>query len=167
MELIQPQRFVQRAAYRKDGSQCDQCGESHRCHHWGLTAGECGALASVRFFGARDDVPELLGRMDLFAFCTTRSEGFGIALVEAMAAGTPIVASDVPACREVLAAGRDGVLVEAPSVASWSAALGSLIEDPARRTELALRATESVQARFSAVVCAGRWLEALGLARVR
>ncbi|HEY6727913.1 MAG TPA: glycosyltransferase [Polyangiaceae bacterium] len=128
-------------------------------------AGECGVQGSVRFFGAREDVPELLGQMDLFAFCTTRNEGFGIALVEAMAAGTPIVASDVPACREVLAAGRDGVLVEAPSVAAWSAALGSLIEDPARRAQLALQATEAVRARFSAQACAERWIEALGVGR--
>jgi glycosyltransferase involved in cell wall biosynthesis len=66
---------------------------------------------NVEFLGARRDVPELLGLADVFVFSTTPEEGLGSALLEAMAAGLPIVATDVPACRELLADGRYGVLV--------------------------------------------------------
>ena len=65
----------------------------------------------VRFLGARRDVPDLLDAADVFAFPVRPEEGLGIALVEAMAAGLPIVATDVGACREVLDGGRCGALV--------------------------------------------------------
>ena len=59
----------------------------------------------------RRDVPELVGQLDLFVFATTSDEGLGIALIEAMAVGVPVVASDVGACREVLDDGALGLLV--------------------------------------------------------
>jgi glycosyltransferase involved in cell wall biosynthesis len=65
----------------------------------------------VEFLGTRRDVPELLGQADLFVLSTTPQEGLGSVLLEAMAAEIPIVASDVPACREVLANGQYGTLV--------------------------------------------------------
>ena len=66
---------------------------------------------SVQFLGSCRDVPALLGQSDAFVLSTTADEGFGTVLIEAMAAGLPIVASDVPACREVLGSGRWGRLV--------------------------------------------------------
>lgn len=66
---------------------------------------------TVRFLGPRQDIPKLLAAADVFAFAVQPEEGLGIALVEAMAAGTPIVATDVGACREVLENGRCGTLV--------------------------------------------------------
>lgn len=70
----------------------------------------------------------------LFAF-PSRHEGFGLPLLEAMAAGVPVVASDIPALREV--AGGAAVLVEAGDVGAWAEALGSLLADGSRRRELA------------------------------
>ena len=66
----------------------------------------------VQLLGMRRDIPELLGTLDLFVFSTTYQEGQGIALVEAMTAGIPIIASDVGACKEVLGGGKYGQLVE-------------------------------------------------------
>jgi glycosyltransferase involved in cell wall biosynthesis len=74
-------------------------------------ARELGVTGSLEFLGSRRDVPELLGTADLFVFSTTAQEGLGIVLLEAMAAGLPVVASDVPACRELLGAGAYGMLV--------------------------------------------------------
>ena len=66
---------------------------------------------NVKLLGSRRDVPALLSQCDLFVFQALRDEGFGIALAEAMAARLPIVATNVGACREVLEAGRCGLLV--------------------------------------------------------
>ena len=66
---------------------------------------------SAQFLGSRRDVPEQLGDMSVFAFATSADEGLGIAIIEALAAEVPVVATDVGACREVLEEGRYGVLV--------------------------------------------------------
>ena len=73
---------------------------------------QLGIAKNVKFWGNRKDVPELLGQMDVFAFSTTAEEGFGIALIEALAANVPVIASNVGPCSEVLQHGRWGRLVE-------------------------------------------------------
>ena len=72
---------------------------------------ELNVAENVKLLGSRRDVPALLSQCDLFVFQALRDEGFGIALAEAMAARLPIVATNVGACREVLEAGRCGLLV--------------------------------------------------------
>lgn len=72
-----------------------------------------GVADVINFLGSRTDVPALLGQSDVFVFSTTREEGLGIVLIEALAAGLPVIASDVPACREFLDHGRWGDLVPA------------------------------------------------------
>ncbi|QVL33770.1 glycosyltransferase [Telmatocola sphagniphila] len=74
-------------------------------------ADRLGIREQVTFLGTRSDVPELLGLADLFVFSTTINEGLGSVLLEAMAAKLPVVATDVPACRELLQGGRLGQLV--------------------------------------------------------
>jgi glycosyltransferase involved in cell wall biosynthesis len=82
----------------------------------------------VNFLGTRSDVPHCLGQFDLFAFATTTKEGFGIALIEALAAGLPVVATDVPACREVLRGGQLGELVPPRDSNALAAALARVID---------------------------------------
>ncbi len=77
----------------------------------------------IEWLGNVDDVRSVLTKLDRFVFATTPSEGLGIALVEAMAAGVPVVASDVPACREVLEGGRWGRLVPVRDAQVWADAL--------------------------------------------
>ena len=64
----------------------------------------------------RRDIPKLLGEMDIFVFSAKPDEGLGVALIEAMAAGVPVIATAVGACCEVLDEGQLGILVppEAP-----------------------------------------------------
>jgi glycosyltransferase involved in cell wall biosynthesis len=102
-----------------------------------VLAGKLGIADRVEFLGARRDVPELLGDADLFVFSTTRQEGLGIVLLEAMAAGVPVIASDVPACRELLAGGGRGRLVAPGDPAALAQALGDSL---AERSNPALEA---------------------------
>lgn len=88
---------------------------------------------AVKFLGHRSDVPQLLGKMDIYVFSTTIDEGFGIALAEAMAAGLPIIASDVPACREVLDHGSSGFLVPPKDIDAMVNILQRLIESKKQR----------------------------------
>ena len=66
----------------------------------------------VKFLGSRRDIPSILSFTDIFIFSTKRDEGFGIALVEAMASCVPVIASDVGACSEILNNGEFGYLFE-------------------------------------------------------
>lgn len=100
----------------------------------GVTRGECMRLCEelrivdkVIFLRNRSDIPEQLGTLDIFAFATTRDEGFGIVLIEALAAGVPIVASDVGACREVLEDGNLGILVPEKNADALCEQLASLV----------------------------------------
>ena len=120
-----------------------------------------GVADRVVFWGPRGDVPELLGQMDVFAFSTSRDEGFGIALIEAMAAGLPVVASDVPACHEVLGAGRAGILVPPGDHARLAQAICALLSSPQQRAAWARRALTRAAGHYDAGVCAGAWYDVL------
>ncbi len=117
-----------------------------------------GLTERVRFLGARRDVPELLADADVFAFCVRPEEGLGIALVEAMAAGVPVVATDVGACREVLADGACGALVPPDDPAALAAALLAAPGDEARRLA-ARRRAETVYSRRAMAESYGRILD--------
>lgn len=99
-------------------------------------AGNLGLGGAVEFLGTRKDVPDLLGESDLFVFSTTLQEGLGSVLLEAMAAELPILASDVPACREMLAGGIHGTLVPPSDPAVWSEAIVRAIRSPRDRGHL-------------------------------
>jgi glycosyltransferase involved in cell wall biosynthesis len=103
----------------------------------------------VEFLGARTDVAEQLGGLDLFAYATTPAEGFGIVLAEAMAAGVPIVAADAGPVREVLADGRGGRLTPAGDPAAMAEALSAAWADPAGRARMADDARALAEERYS------------------
>jgi phosphatidylinositol alpha-mannosyltransferase len=98
------------------------------------------ALASrIRMLGplGEEGKAAMLASVDLLCVPALGGESFGIVLTEAMAAGTPVVASDLDAFRLVLDDGRAGVLVQAGSPNALSAAIADLLDDPARRATLA------------------------------
>jgi len=109
--------------------------------------GRCAELGIPhRLLGDRGDVPVLLGRADIFVLAS-RSEGFGLALIEAMAAGLPVVASDIPAFREILDGGRFGDLFAAGDPDCLARALLPLIGDCTLRNQRA-RAAYTGARRF-------------------
>ena len=79
---------------------------------------------------------------DVFAL-PSRSECFGVTQVEAMLAGTPVVATDIPGGRTAVRMTRMGLLVEPESPMALAAGLGEVLSEPAR-----YRRTEQVRAVF-------------------
>jgi glycosyltransferase involved in cell wall biosynthesis len=112
----------------------------------------------VSFLGHRDDVPDVLAAADLFVF-PSLYEGLGGALIEAMALGLPIVASDLPAIREVVEDGRNAVLVPPGSPSDLASAITSLLADPARRAAMGRYGRRIFEERFTLERSAGRMLE--------
>jgi len=94
--------------------------------------------ARVELLGlvAEADKASVYASADVYCAPNTHGESFGIVLLEAMATGTPVVASDLEAFRRVLEDGRAGVLVGVRDAAALAAGLGALLQDPARRAAL-------------------------------
>lgn len=109
----------------------------------------------VRFLGHREDVPEILAAADLFVFPSVY-EGLGGALIEALALEVPIVASDLPAIREVVEAGRTGLLVPPADPAALAGGILTLLGDPDRARVLATRGRETFERRFTLEGTIGR-----------
>jgi glycosyltransferase involved in cell wall biosynthesis len=102
----------------------------------------------VEFLGARDDVPEQLRRFDLFVL-PSLWEGMPYVLLEAMAAGVPVVASDVDGVREIISNDEEGVVVSPRDTQALGAAVIDLVRNDARRAELGARGAQVVRERFS------------------
>lgn len=100
-----------------------------------------GVADDVRYLGhlPRDDVYALLHELDVFAF-PSKAEGFGVAVVEAMAAGVAPVVSDIPAMREVV--GDAGEYVDPHDTEDLEHAIRRLLADDTRRQTLAERARD-------------------------
>ncbi|MCH8168839.1 MAG: glycosyltransferase [Proteobacteria bacterium] len=86
-------------------------------------AGRLDIARAVIWRGSVRDVPGELGKLDVFAFSANPAEGLGIALIEALVSGLPVVASDVPACRAVLEDGRWGLLAVPGDAEDWARTL--------------------------------------------
>lgn len=84
----------------------------------------------VQFLGTRDDVPELLADSDVFVHLPDCAEGFGIAVVEAMASGLICVCGDRGALPEIVNDGRSGFIVEKNDPERLAQILRAIAEDP-------------------------------------
>lgn len=101
----------------------------------------------VHFTGFVEDPVEYLGNLDVFVL-SSRSEGFSIATIQAMAAGLPVVATRSGGPQEIISNGENGLLVDPGQPAELAQALESLLMAPERRAALAAAAQQSVRARF-------------------
>ncbi len=102
----------------------------------------------VEWWGARSDMPATLAQAHVVCLPSYR-EGLPKVLIEAAASGRPIVATDVPGCREIARHFCNALLVPVASVEPLAAALKALIEDPQLRHELGVRGRELAVAEFS------------------
>lgn len=108
-----------------------------------------GLERNVRFLGGSDNVWSLLKLCDVFCL-PSRSEGMSNALLEAMAAGLPCVATAVGGTPEVIEDGRSGYTVPSEDDAAVAERILSLLADPARAREMGDAARGVVERRFSA-----------------
>jgi phosphatidylinositol alpha-mannosyltransferase len=93
---------------------------------------------------SEEDKVRVLHSVDVFCSPNTGGESFGIVTAEAMAAGVPIVASDIDAFFQVLRGGRAGELFVTGDAADLARAAARLLDDPARRAELSAAALTAV-----------------------
>jgi phosphatidyl-myo-inositol alpha-mannosyltransferase len=120
----------------------------------------------VEFIGAvpAEDLPRWYATADIFVSPATGNESFGIVLLEAMAAGKPVVCSDIPGYRSVVIPNQNGVLHAPNDVDSLADALSALVEDEEHRVALSIngrkralefawpRVTDQIEAVYQSLV---------------
>ncbi|MGH7645529.1 MAG: glycosyltransferase [Gemmatimonadales bacterium] len=111
-------------------------------------AAELGLGDRVRLLGYRTDVPALLSLMDVFVL-PSLSEGLPLSLLEAQAAGKPVVATRVGGSPEAIADGQSGYLIPPREPVVLAERITSLLEDPARARAMGERGRARVATTFS------------------
>ncbi|MCS7478462.1 glycosyltransferase [Umezawaea endophytica] len=120
---------------------------------------ECGLLEHARRIGVADrvrftgevhpdDLPALLRSADIVV-CVPWHEPCGVAVVQAMACGVPVIATAVGAMTDVIIDGVTGVLVPPRDAVALRRALRELLEDPIKRDVCAINGTDRARARYS------------------
>jgi len=108
-------------------------------------ARDLGVAESVIFCGYRPDVPDVLRAMDLMAHTSVRPEPFGRVIIEAMAAGTPVVASDAGGVPEIVRDGVEGLLVAPDDATALATAIERLYAHPEQASKCAQAGRAAVQ----------------------
>ena len=116
-----------------------------------LQQGELAGLSdAVHFLGHRDDVEACLAGMDLFVL-PSLNEGMGRALIEAMAAGLPVIASRVGGIPAVIRHEQTGLLVPPGDVGALAEALRRLLNRPEWARQLGVAASRSIDSRYGSI----------------
>lgn len=105
-------------------------------------------LDQVWLAGSRDEAPELLRSLDLFVL-PSQAEGISNTILEAMACGLPVVATEVGGNAELVVEGETGRLVPAHNPAALAAAIHSYVDDPDRMQAHGAAGRRQIEARFS------------------
>jgi len=117
-----------------------------------------GVLDHVYFLGDRNDVHALLQGLDLFVLSSI-SEGYSLALLEACAAGLPIIATDVGGNFEIIRDGDTGILVPAKDPDALATAMLTLLREPAHAKGLGDAARAWVESNGSLETMASRYMQ--------
>lgn len=139
---IAPTHAAARLALVGDGVEQERLAAAARRH---------GLAGRIHFAGWRRDAAACLGAADGLVL-PSRTEGLPLALLEAMAAGTPVVVTDVGAMAEVLDHGAAGLVVPPGDVKALADALAALLDDPAAARDRAARGRTRVAARYGTSV---------------
>ncbi len=105
-------------------------------------------LNNVHFLGFRRDLPEIYADLDLTVL-SSLNEGLPVALIEAMASGTPVVSTDVGGVGDLIQPERSGILVPAKNSEALAAGIGNALAlSPKKRREMGLSAQRSVYPKY-------------------
>ena len=107
-----------------------------------------GLQDSVELLGFRGDVPELLRQMEVLVH-STFTEGFGLVLLEAMASGVPVVASNVGGIPEIITDDETGLLFPPGDSAALAAAVARVFDDGSVRERLSANGLRGVHVQYS------------------
>jgi glycosyltransferase involved in cell wall biosynthesis len=110
-------------------------------------ARELGLSANVRFLGWRADLDRLYADLDVVVL-TSKNEGSPVALIEAMAAGRPVVSTRAGGVEDVVTHGETGLIAPVGDAAAVGRAILDLVEDPDRAARLGAAARDAVVPRF-------------------
>lgn len=120
------------------------------------TARELGIADRVIFLGQREDMPDITRALDI-AVVNSRAEPFGLTVVEAMASGTPVLATAVDGIQEIVSHGLTGWLVISGDRYGLVEGMRTLLADADMRARISLSALTAVRLRFTT----GRFLNAI------
>ncbi len=102
----------------------------------------------VKFWGFQKDIPEILAQLDILVLASLQ-EPFGKIVIEAMAMGKPVVASEVGGVPEIVLDGKTGLLVPPKDAVALRQALALLIKHQEKRTQMGIEGRRRVEQRFS------------------
>jgi glycosyltransferase involved in cell wall biosynthesis len=108
----------------------------------------CHIRDQVHFIGERGDVPRILPHFDVL-WSTSGYEGQSNVVLEALAAGVPVVATDIPGTRELITSGTNGYLVPVGNRAAFAKYTERLLNDASLAAQFAAAGRERVQCEFS------------------
>lgn len=111
-------------------------------------ANQLGLNENVSFVPFQADPASIMSALDVVVLASTSPEPFGRVLIEAMAAGKPVVASDSGACREIIDDGQQGMLFPPGNDEALAAAIVRILSDPRRAAEMGLSGRDRVAGRF-------------------
>ena len=123
------------------------------------------AEPGISWLGPIADVREVWRRAAIAVLPSTYGEGVPKALLEAASCARPIIATDVPGCREVVRPGETGLLVEPCDIEALAAAIAALAGDPERRQAMGQAGRALVERDFAEAIVARQTL-ALYLAAI-
>jgi len=103
----------------------------------------------VTFTGFRSDVPEIISEMDLIVHASTTGEPFGQVIIEGMAAGKPVIATNGGGVPEIVEDGKTGILVPMGDVQAMAAAICRVLADPALARDMGIRGRKRVRDYFT------------------
>lgn len=102
----------------------------------------------VTLTGARKDIPELLGLLDIFTLPTFTHEGLPRSILEAMSMGLPVVTTDIRGCREAVVDRKTGLIVPPQDSEKLAVALGTLLSDSELRQVCGKAGRQRVEAEY-------------------